>query len=195
MIMVQTTGKEDHNPLIINPIIKYHSLMKTQLRTHFLAVRRSLSSEVRKSAAQTLLERFSDHPSPYIASFSSFNDEIDLTPLNQLLAYQKRLLLPRRAGESLTFHRVDDLSTLEGKWLKEPPVSDPFDLAQDVLLLVPGLAFTLSGIRLGYGKGHYDRFFASHPHLTSIGVGFLSQISDDLPSDPWDHSIDQVLLV
>ena len=53
--------------------------------------------------------------------------------------------------------------------------------------IVPGLAFSRSGARLGYGGGWYDRFLAkSDPSSISLGVAYPFQIVDDLPLEPHD---------
>lgn len=62
------------------------------------------------------------------------------------------------------------------------------------LVLVPGLAFTPDGRRLGRGGGHFDRFL---PRLRSdcltVGVCFAEQLRDDLPTEPHDVAVDRVV--
>ena len=53
--------------------------------------------------------------------------------------------------------------------------------------LVPGLAFTRSGKRLGYGGGWYDRLLAEAPKdVVKLGIAHVFQVVDDLPSEPHD---------
>lgn len=54
------------------------------------------------------------------------------------------------------------------------------------LVVVPGLAFSKEGYRLGYGGGYYDRFLAEHPVPVRVGFCFGTQITDDLCAQPWD---------
>ena len=69
------------------------------------------------------------------------------------------------------------------------------------LILVPGLAFTRSGHRLGRGKGYYDTFLmkhkamhaATHRPLTTIALAFREQIYDEIPTVEHDFTIDLVL--
>jgi 5-formyltetrahydrofolate cyclo-ligase len=51
--------------------------------------------------------------------------------------------------------------------------------------LVPGLGFDPKGIRLGKGKGHYDRALQDFSGEL-VGVSFSSLIVIELPEDPWD---------
>ena len=71
------------------------------------------------------------------------------------------------------------------------------DKAEEVdLWICPGLAFTLSGERLGFGGGWYDRFLAqAKPGARSYGVAYAFQIRDRLPQGPWDAKLTEVITV
>jgi 5-formyltetrahydrofolate cyclo-ligase len=59
------------------------------------------------------------------------------------------------------------------------------------LILVPGVAFTADGARLGRGGGYYDRLLASlQGHICKIGVCFDLQILAQLPIEPHDQHVD-----
>ncbi len=56
--------------------------------------------------------------------------------------------------------------------------ADGAGMVPDVVL-VPCVAYTKSGHRLGYGGGYFDRWLAAHPHVTSVGVAWACcEISD-----------------
>jgi 5-formyltetrahydrofolate cyclo-ligase len=62
------------------------------------------------------------------------------------------------------------------------------------VVIVPGLAFTTAGDRLGQGGGWYDRFLSKvRPDCTTIGVCFAEQIVDALPVEAHDVSMDHVV--
>ena len=64
------------------------------------------------------------------------------------------------------------------------PHVDPASLA---CVLTPGLAFDeTTGLRLGRGKGHYDRFFERSPSALRLGVCWESQILHDVPGEAHD---------
>lgn len=76
-----------------------------------------------------------------------------------------------------------------------PPILELAPASLDVVL-VPGVAFTRDGRRLGRGGGYYDRFLTALPptvHL--IGVCHLEQLRDDLPSEPHDVRVHEVVVV
>ena len=59
--------------------------------------------------------------------------------------------------------------------------------------IVPGLAFTQQGARIGYGKGHYDHFFAGGSVDTKIGIAFDCQIVEQIPTESFDQTMDYVV--
>ena len=72
----------------------------------------------------------------------------------------------------------------------------PGDVAPATLgvVVVPGLAFTADGHRLGQGGGHFDRFLPRlSPGCLRIGVGFGEQVVDVLPLEPHDVVVDIVV--
>jgi 5-formyltetrahydrofolate cyclo-ligase len=73
------------------------------------------------------------------------------------------------------------------------PEEHPDPSGVDVVI-VPGVAFTPGGARLGQGGGWYDRFLAAvRPDCTSIGVGFEEQVVDALPTEAHDIALDLVV--
>ena len=62
------------------------------------------------------------------------------------------------------------------------------------LLLVPGLAFSRAGGRLGRGGGFYDRFLSEvHPRAVKLGVCFHVQLFPELPLEAHDCAMDQIV--
>jgi len=73
------------------------------------------------------------------------------------------------------------------------PVADVDPVVLD-LVVVPGLAFTADGRRLGQGGGHYDRFLTRlRAGCTTVGAAFAEQLVDDLPTEPHDVRLDLVV--
>ncbi len=60
------------------------------------------------------------------------------------------------------------------------------------LVIVPGVAFTLAGGRLGHGKAYYDRFLPRTRAFT-VGACFDEQVVDELPLEPHDVLLDLVI--
>jgi 5-formyltetrahydrofolate cyclo-ligase len=131
-----------------------------------------------------------------VALFAPQRTEPDLDLL-WAHAEDKVLCYPRVVGEELHFAEVGALQSLTvARWaLREPaPGGKEIPPEQIDLVLVPGLAFTRAGERLGRGGGYYDRFLA-HPQLRAvrIGVCFEAQLLPELPLDSHDQHVQHVI--
>jgi len=85
------------------------------------------------------------------------------------------------------------------EWLREDgieiavPEDDPNPRNIDVVV-VPGVAFTADGHRLGQGGGWYDRFLSDVGDETvTIGVCFAEQVVSVVPQEPHDISVRRVI--
>ena len=62
------------------------------------------------------------------------------------------------------------------------------------LMLLPGLAFSWEGDRIGYGGGYYDRYLAicrEQPY--KIGLCYPCQIHPKIPHEEFDIRMDELL--
>lgn len=95
-------------------------------------------------------------------------------------------VLTNSVGAGLTFHSLDGKSLVKGSLAWEPPANAPVKKPEEISgLLIPGLAFDETGIRLGRGKGYYDRFLASFQGI-KVGVIPQARIFPELPRESWD---------
>lgn len=79
-----------------------------------------------------------------------------------------------------------------GKLVRVP--EDTVEPTWPDVVIVPGLAFTRRGERLGQGGGWYDRMLAGiRPECRTIGVGFAEQLLDDLPLEAHDVRLDVIV--
>ncbi|MBC8068029.1 MAG: 5-formyltetrahydrofolate cyclo-ligase [Deltaproteobacteria bacterium] len=157
------------------------------LRAALLA-RRGAQDEVaveQRSQALTAVVHASDawRHAPSIAAFYGVRREPHTVALlTSVLALGKALWLPAVRGDRLAFFRVRALSELAPApfGLMEPigapgePERSLGELAP-ALVLVPGLAFSRSGARIGFGRGYYDRALAplrARTDCTRMGIGF-----------------------
>lgn len=129
-----------------------------------------------------------------VMAFVGFRGEPDTDPLFARLAAEgKRLLLPRvEGGEIVVCDGSGPMVT--SRFGVSEPTGPALDLAVVDLVIVPGLAFTSSGGRLGYGGGYYDRFLPRlAPEVPNVGVCFDEQVIDDLPVEAHDIRVRRVV--
>ena len=82
-----------------------------------------------------------------------------------------------------------------GRWgIWEPTDEAPLlsDYSRLDLVVVPGVAFSSDGKRLGRGKSFYDRFLPLVPRAAFVGVCYPCQMVEQIPADPWDIGMDIV---
>ncbi len=113
----------------------------------------------------------------------------------------KEVALPRIVGNELEFHIISD--GYEKNLIKssfgslEPPPHTPMlniDQYTDILLVVPGVAFSLSKERLGRAKGFYDRFINRYREYMSVmGICFDVQLLDSIIVESWDEKVDFII--
>lgn len=131
-----------------------------------------------------------------ILLYHSLPDEVCTHQLiRDLAAVGKTVLLPTVVGEELQLHQYTGDTHLgtsasfgiqesQGPLFTDHPLID--------LAIIPGMAFTPQGDRLGRGKGYYDRLL---PHLTCplIGIAFPFQLLPTIPTEPHDIRMTEVL--
>ena len=106
-----------------------------------------------------------------------------------------RTALPRVCGNSMDFFEVSSFSDLEeGVYHIPEPKADKEKVSwPDAPILVPGLAFSSDGNRLGKGGGYYDRFLTSHPGQTTVALAYEFQITVEIPTDRHDRPVNVIV--
>lgn len=174
-------------------------LSKTQARDRLRALPR-LSPEARaeKSSAlcAALVRDAVWRQARHVALFAPLSVEPDVEALFAF-AQGKRLCFPRVQPEGLAFFVVPSADLLVippgARWRVREPLEGACARIEELdLILVPGMAFTPEGVRIGRGAGFYDRFLAS-ASAHRIGVCFESQLVPDLPVEPHDMRMHRVL--
>lgn len=134
-----------------------------------------------------------------VHTFLPQNTEPNTFPLVQeALRAKRRVQVPKVDGPShLSHHWLEDIRLLKKNSWGIPEIQDTAasvaDLSEIDLVLVPGLAFSRKGARLGQGRGYYDRFLSQLNGTTTLGVGFDCQLLEDIPEELYDIRLDGVV--
>ena len=180
---------------------------KSDIRKRILAQRDALPPEVRLALSNRISARLlaldAFRAAGCVMAYMGFGGEFDTAQfVAAVLAGGKRLALPRVDGASraIKVHEVRDpqRELAAGVWgIREPRV----DLCPEIpatqigFVLVPGVAFTRRGERLGYGGGYYDGFIrgldVERPAL--VAAAFSLQVLPEVPLTDRDQRVDLVV--
>jgi len=113
----------------------------------------------------------------------------------------KKIAFPRMQGKDIVFHYVsknsEDSLKMHPYGVREPEATSPECIPSQkntALLITPGLGFTPKGLRLGRGKGFYDRYISQYrDFLDIVGIAFNCQIVNTIPVEPHDQPIPIIL--
>lgn len=61
------------------------------------------------------------------------------------------------------------------------------------LVIVPGVAFDWTGVRLGWGKGYYDRFLTQARRAVKVGLAFEAQVLPLIEPCGHDVAVDKIV--
>ena len=168
--------------------------MKEALRREMRLRRRALTVGERRAASEEICAKLlRDHAlAGTIAVYLASPQEIDLAPfIRAMLARGCRLVAPRWTGAE---YELSVLKGLDGDHLRKGPMGILEPSEREIVApgevdawLVPGLAFTKEGGRLGYGGGWYDRLLsASRAEAPKLGVAYSFQVVDAVPCEAHD---------
>ena len=178
-------------------------LLRRQLRQQ----RRALTDRQRRdeeaATVGRLLELRTERAAMSLGSYMALGGELDLEQLHAgIWSAGQAVWLPRVVGDPEAGRMVwsavrsaDELA-VGALGIAEPDPALPCkDLPPIELLLVPGLAFTVSGQRLGQGGGFYDRLLHRLPSTClTVGIGFALQRRDSLPTEFHDQPLQALCL-
>ncbi len=177
--------------------------MKQALRQSIIALREKLPPHERIRWSHEVAEKICHLPeyraAATVLGYLNFGAELAAEAwVERVLADGKRVLLPRvnRASKHLELYQVRDLrhDVAPGLWgIREPLVercAREEALGTIDFVLLPGVAFTRDGARLGYGGGFYDRLLARLPDKPALVAGaFAMQVLDEIPQEATDRKV------
>jgi 5-formyltetrahydrofolate cyclo-ligase len=119
------------------------------------------------------------------------------------LSHSKKIVVPwcNAEGELELFwlQSMDDLSIGMYKILEPKPElrllpDRQVPVAELDLIMVPGVAFTREGARMGHGKGYYDKLLEhARPDAPLVALAFECQLFPDIPTQEHDVFMDQII--
>lgn len=178
------------------------STTKAELRAEGLRRRRASVRGLDETTRARLEAALAGLVLPYlltarvIAAYHPLRDEISPLPIVAALGEGQRCAFPWFAHRDAIFLWREGPAREPGPWGVPQPPAGAEALIPDVVL-VPVVLADRRGVRIGHGKGHYDRALANlkqsgRPVMT-IGLCWPDQLVDGpLPAERWDAKLDAV---
>jgi 5-formyltetrahydrofolate cyclo-ligase len=203
-VRIQTEGGKElfrASPLRMNTDGS-HSQTKEELRRWMRTQLRAASPEQRAAWSAQIVRRLKEDDSwvpaagGVVAMFGGMASEPDLLPMLPWLAERGvRAAFFAIGGGVMVPHLVRDTTDLRtgqmGVLEPDAALCGRTTVQELDAVLLPGVAFSRrDGLRLGRGKGHYDRALAGLPgHSPCVGVCFQMQVLDDVPGEAHDRPV------
>jgi 5-formyltetrahydrofolate cyclo-ligase len=165
-------------------------MKKEDLRKLYLKMRKDLPPEEIERRSEQIAERileeidFSKHNLVHcflpINAKSEVNTHILITKLKENFPHIQIIIPVTDLNEvKMHSHHWKGEKLSENKWGIPEPVNVRLVNDSEIdIIIVPLLTFDLSGHRVGYGKGFYDKFFLGcKENVLKIGVSLFSPVS------------------
>lgn len=173
---------------------------KNELRKMILERRMELSEETVHELSEQICNKVKNMQeyidAEDICMYMPANNEVDVTFLiEDAWSKGKTVWLPKTAGRRMDFFKFDSTTPLsEGSYKILEPESDIIlEPDEKTLILMPGVAFSMDGGRIGYGGGYYDIYLEQHSLSTKLAVCYDFQIVEELPIEEHDIKPDFII--
>lgn len=181
------------------PIAQQKQELRRAVRAKIQAIPPEERAALSVRACEWMLQTALWRGAKTVLLYAPMPDEIDVRPLiREALALGKTVALPKFRPQTGDYAAVQirdwDADCRPAKFGIPEPVDacPPLDTNRLDLILVPGVAFDITGRRLGRGRGYYDRLLAQSGGV-KCGVAFDPQITGPIPSEPHDVRLDCIL--
>lgn len=167
--------------------------IRRSIKSRTLALKSEQALRQSEAVVELLLQILAQRKPQVVALFAPLRDEVQIGSLMQRI--ECRVVVPRVEGDEMEFYDLASGALAEGAFgIMEPQCGEPIEPRKIDVMVVPGVAFTPSGDRLGRGKGFYDRYLSREGFRAyCVGVCYPHQVVDELPVEPHDRRMDEVI--
>lgn len=175
-------------------------LNKINIRKTMIEKRDALNSDLRSKFSEKIKNKILSNifykEAKSIFCFIGFGSEVNtIGIIEDALKDGKKVYVPRVRNKEMKVIRIDSLDNLKPGVFGILEPEDGEELNEDCdLILMPGVAFTKEGKRLGYGGGYYDKYLAQYNSNTlKIAIAYSIQVIDFIPTESYDKIVDYIV--
>lgn len=177
-------------------------MTKEEIRKAIRLQKRALQQEEMELQGKQIfhqITKFQDYQTAgLIFTYMSYNQEVDTTHIIlDALASGKQVAVPKVEGREIVFYYIESLEQMVPGYqgILEPKSQRVAVPEHGMFMIMPGLAFSTQGQRIGYGGGFYDRYLDQYHEesFVTCAVAYDFQVFDSLPSEEFDQRIDYII--
>ena len=160
--------------------------LKDKLRKKGIKIRSEISKQKRKDFELKIISLFLDSeffiaPNSFFCYQSKKSEFPTSNLIRELTKNNREVYVPKVISDTeMTLSHVGNSKLASCN--QEPDVA-----------IIPALAVSKFGDRIGYGKGYYDRWLARHPKCARVALVFHAQIQETVPNESYDIKVDFLL--
>lgn len=177
---------------------------KKLLRNNILFIRNSLDKETKEAMDYEIYNKLITSElyikAKNIFIYLSFGSEIETNKIiNRALEDKKEVYIPKiyKDDKSMKAIRLISFNDLKenSMGILEPIDDSNFIEKESIdLIIVPGAVFDLSGNRIGYGGGYYDRYLENIKEINNkLVLAYDLQIVNFIEAEAHDISFDYII--
>ena len=173
---------------------------KNSIRRQACQIRTNLDKNKRKLFDKKIFERTIDLtnsiPGKSAFIYESYRGEVSTKEI--ILALKKKqykISTPRilKENKMIAVDCTDTVLEFSQNPLSKKISTGEVEVKKIDIVLVPVVAFSIDGNRLGYGGGFYDKWFDLNPSTVKIGLAYSFQQFDELIAEEHDIKLDFVI--
>lgn len=129
----------------------------------------------------------------------SMENEVNTYPIIEKAWEEgKKVVVPKcnKETRTMSFRQISNFDQLETVYMNLcepiPALTEEVNADEIDLQIVPGVAYTERGERIGYGGGYYDRYLMHYKGKT-LSLAYSFQMVDHIPIEPFDKNIEKII--
>lgn len=129
----------------------------------------------------------------------SMENEVNTYPIiEKAWGEGKKVVVPKcnKGTRTMSFRKISNFDQLETVYmnLREPipALTEEVNADEIDLQIVPGVAYTERGERIGYGGGYYDRYLV-HYKGKALSLAYSFQMVEHIPVEPFDKNVEKII--
>ena len=156
------------------------------IRQMYLNKRDEISEESRTEKSKAITKKveqnyIKDDCLNYLVYVSVRSEANTYELIKKLIELGKNVYCPRVIENDMEFIKINSIDDLEKGYMGIPEpkamLKEVYDSSKgEATAIVPGSVFDITGSRMGYGGGYYDRYLSGKENIFKIGICFEEQI-------------------